>query len=954
MKKTRVLAALLCVMMLLCALPVVQVSAAGVKDADLMEAIGEVMGYGYAVPAQNNANWAVANMDFSNGFIQPDTVTADEGITYDENGINFPAAAAEDAGKTWSYFEVVNEKIYNNNRGWSPLCAYAHYSFRFKLDEGGQLENYATRTWGIDNLGVDFTATPEKVEFLSNGNVVHNPDKTPVNYVPGTEWNDVLVKHIIDADGSVNIKLGYEIWMKKASDTSFTMLGAGASFTPSAQWATDGLKFVGKGVSVKHAVTAMPYTGTYYNSVEEFAGNTLVEDVAISFDSSFVINENMNEPTGTVYTDENGVFLPPGAVDWKGAWFYNPGKPINATVYSPLKDGVAYLKAKVPTDGILIIQMNKPNALDGRAYIEVNPTKITLSNASGGATGSFVPGTDWIEYIIQAEGDNYSLYAKREGDKEKWFLVATSTGYRSGRTHGYNLVGASTGGAYVKELKVFADTSKFATTIEDVVGGPVAAAYNFEMNESYNMNLSYKMNHETLGDYNVGITHNGTYTDDGWMGEKWSFLPVADWTPLENAGDVTAVYFQAKIPEGNTEGINVQGHMPGARFYMNIKPNEAAYSNTSTRAIERAFAPGNDWAEYLITQNNNGAGYCLYMKSETATANKWVRLISTMDADANPYIARGLEFNTNGQPLIKNVKIYSTYKSLDEANTKPAAATYAYFEEDFDAAPDYKNFSGVGTTFANGNMVLTETYDEQAQVVIKNTGIPVGGYAEFRIKVGDSQPTIHFYDGEKDFAILNRVNYGQIQSSASTLLYSSDAGNTYRTWRIVHNANGTYSAYSKADGDTAWYAAQMNAQGKVVANIPQIKITGSLGYDELSDGVTELDYLKIYGPAPAITGVMTLSDGYGTKMLADGDAVTCPEDIRINVQKSDAEQIILIAETKGGILKKLTPVTVSAGSDIFTTSYDVEDVTANIKVFLWDGYEKMAAITDNVTLTVEQ
>lgn len=948
MKKTRFFAAMLCIMMLVCAIPAMHVSGAVVNDADVLAAIGDVMGYSLAVPAQNNVNWAVANMDFSNNFTQPDTVTADSGISYDENGINFPAGSAEEAGKSWSYFEIVNEKIYNNNRGWSPLCAYSHYSFRFKLEEGGQLENYATRTWGTDNTGVDFTATPEKVEFLSNGNVVHNPDKSPVDYAPGTEWNDVLVKHIINADGTVNIRMGYEIWMKKASDSEFTMLGAGASFSPGPQWATDGLKFVGKGASVKHVVTAMPYDGVYYNSIEEFAGNNLIEDVTISFDGDFEKDENINEPVGTNYSDEYGAHLPTGAVDWKGAWFYNPGKPINSNVYTPLKDGVASFKAMIPTDGYLIVQMNRPDAADGRVYIEFNPTKIVLSCNSGAVTSSFVPGTDWIEYIVRDNQGNYEVYARREGNNQKWFLVGISNGYRPGRTHGYNFVGSATNGAYLKEVKVFADTSKFIPTIDEVVGGPVATTYNFELNKSYNQNLTYKE-----GEVAVGINQTGEYTADGWKGTKWSFLPKEGWNPLENAGDVTAVYFQAKIPEGVTEPINVQGHVGTGRIYMNIFADKRAYSNTANRSIERSLSPGNDWAEYLITQHNNGAGYALYMKSETVTANKWVRLLYTMDVDANVYILRGLEFNSDGQALLRNVKIYSTYKSVGDASTKPATATNVLYEENFDVVPTYKNLSAVGTTYENGNMILTETYDQQAQVVIKNTGIPVGGYAEFRIKVGDSQPTIHFYDGEKDFAIFNRVNYGQIQSANSALLYVAEAGDTYRTWRVVHNANGTYSAYCRADGDTDWYAAQVSIAGKAVANIPQIKILGSLGYDESADGVTELDYIKIYGPAPT-TGIMSLSDGYGTKMLSDGDVVTCPEEIRINVQKSDAEQTILIAETKGGVLQKLTSVPVVAGNDIFTTAYDVEDDTAKIAIYLWDGFDKMTSVTKQVNLTIEQ
>ncbi len=951
MKKTRVLAALLCVMMLVCVFPVIQVSAVGVNDADLLEAIGKVMGYGYAVSAQNNSTWAVANMDFGNGFTQPDTVTAEEGITYDENGIKFPAGSAEDIGKTWTYFEVVNENIYTNNRGWSPLCAYRHYSFRFKLDEGGQLENYATRTWGTDNIGVDFTATPEKIEFLSNGVVVNNPDKTPVDYAPGTEWNDVLVKHIINSDGSLTLKLGYEIWMKKASESEFTMLGAGASFTSNvADWATEGLKFVGKGASVKHVVTAMPYTGTYYNSIEEIIGSDAILDVNVSFDESYVKEDYGAEATGTEYSDENGAFLPGGG----GAWYYYPVKPKDPPSYTPLENGSVYAKMQIPEGGSVVFQVNKPNADTGRAYITIAPEYLQIDNSSGNTKSTFIPGTDWVEYLVKDNNGNYEVYAKREGNNEKWLLIGTSTGYRSIQTHGINLTGLGTG-VYVKELKTFTDSTKFAATIEDIVGGPVATTYNFELNESYNMNLTYNED-----DVPVGITHNGTYTADGWKGEKWNFLPKDGWTPLENAGDVMAVYFQARIPESDTDGFNIQGHTTKGRFYINVKPDAMAYSNAPTRKIEHAFSPGNDWAEYLITQHNNGAGYALYMKSETVTANKWARILYTMDVEETTsagssaaYSRRGLDFNDNGQTLLKNVKIYSTYKSVGDANTKPATATDLLYEESFDVAPTYKNLIADGVTYENGNMVLTETYDKQAQAVIKNTGIPVGGYAEFRIKVGDTQPTINFYDGEKVFTIFNRVNYGQVQSSSSTLLYSSEAGDTCRTWRVVHNANGTYSAYSQADGDTAWYVAQSGVAGKAVPGIPQIKITGTLGYDDSTDGVTELEYLKIFGPAPE-TGIMTLSDGYGTKMLSDGDSVTCPEEIRINVQMSDKEQTILVAETKNGVLKKLASVPVSAGSGIFTTSYEAEDNTADLKVFLWDGFGKMTAHTNKVSLTIEQ
>lgn len=250
MKKTRILAGLLCIMMMACSIPVIQVSAAGVNDDALMTAIGEVMGYTTPAPAVDNVNWKAVNMDYSNGFATTAAMTVSDGVVYDENGINFPAGAA----KTWTYTEQVSGMSHG---GWSPLCVSYNYTFRFKLDSDGQLENYAPRIWGVDNVGVDFTATPEGIEFLSNGNPVHNPDRSPIDYVPGTDWNDVLVKYIGSENGqSPNIRMGYEIWMKKSSEASFVKLGAGASFSPGPEWANTGLTFTGNGAHVKFAVSA--------------------------------------------------------------------------------------------------------------------------------------------------------------------------------------------------------------------------------------------------------------------------------------------------------------------------------------------------------------------------------------------------------------------------------------------------------------------------------------------------------------------------------------------------------------------------------------------------------------------------------------------------------------------------------------------------------------------------
>ncbi len=423
MKKARILAGLLGIMMMVCSIPMIQVSAAGVNDDALMTAIGEVMGYTNSAPAADNVNWKAVNMDFSNNFTSTSAMTVSDGITYDGNGINFPSGEA----KSWTYTEQV---VGMNHGGWSPLSVSYNYTFRFKLDEGGQLKNYAPRIWGTDNVGVDFTATTDKIEFLSNGNPVHNPDRSPIDYVPGTDWNDVLVKYIGSENGqSPNIRLGYEIWMKKSSESSFVKLGAGASFSPGPDWATTGLTFTGHGAHVKYAVSAAekveapdPGPGTDPTPTPTPTPGELAnpETVAASnrtiwLDEDFStgpLNSKWDLLYGMEHDTENGCLKVEESTGLSEAYYSMEGIPLglNWTTRFKLK-----LNAGQPGTSTGIFADGKD-----RFYWGITPAenKIT-AQGPGTANGIQTLEEQWYEFLFRFHeidgGKGVSVYRRLEG-----------------------------------------------------------------------------------------------------------------------------------------------------------------------------------------------------------------------------------------------------------------------------------------------------------------------------------------------------------------------------------------------------------------------------------------------------------------------------------------------------------------------------------------------------------
>lgn len=185
-------------------------------------------------------------------------------------------------------------------------------------------------------------------------------------------------------------------------------------------------------------------------TMDEIVDGNLVVYQDHKFDSSFdttKLDDMMVNHTGGVKPEnfvigENGLEVK--AVD-TGAWFVWGA----AEGWSPRPDMPMQFRMKLGENTIAGLEIGRPEVL-----ATIYPNKITLKTGTKNVDATtvtctnFLPGTDWVTYLLTTEdtngngvsgevGDLYSLYAKKDGDAE-YTLVKTLTFFSSG-FYGFNL-----------------------------------------------------------------------------------------------------------------------------------------------------------------------------------------------------------------------------------------------------------------------------------------------------------------------------------------------------------------------------------------------------------------------------------------------------------------------------------------------------------------------------------
>lgn len=716
------------------------------------------------------------------------------------------------------------------------------------------------------------------------------------------------------------------------------------------------------------ASAATPISDELYDAIGELMGKKSSQPVnnATWFSMNLDFTDNFNQtdsitmPAGASYDNTNGLNMPKGTYS---TWRYNP-RPAG---WSPLVFGAYTARVKVDEGGKIEL-VAAPYYQHARSFVIISQTSVTVFSSADNTTigsgqsvvpntNNYVPGSDWNDVVVVANGgsanaaNGYSVYMKKATEDE-FTLVCSTASYRAGG-NAWTTTGMEINGndAYVARAVMLegTDTARVLVydSIEEIMGGPVAATYSAEFDGSFDP-TAWSREGKLTSPSNVSYSDaNGLEMFDTAEQATWNYYAYSGWSPLSQQPPwgtyaPQAVYFQAK------GALNVQFRSPGnvGRFYIDLAPNSNIGTGGGTATETYTVANDGGWMEFLVVPKADSisSGYSLYAKGGS-TKGKWKKVAATSNWKSGGSSTTGFNFYTNkqGTGAIKAVRCYKA--AVSEDTTLPGENLLCYYNETMDSEPDYKNLTDTGVAYTEGVAgfpVTTSTGDISYQLI--NAEIPVGGYAEFRTRA-NGYHTFSISDGETGASVYVNKDYGEISGIAN---YVADISNiTWRTWRVARSEAG-YSIYSKLDSDNAWLVHTTNVSA-ASSSEPGIKLTFSTHQDGSSQGSGQMDYLKIYGPAT--DRVVTLTDGAGTKVV-DGTVLPDYLDSIYAVVKPDNTRSRVFIFAVYGSNKSMLDAQVTkipAGNEVAIIRCNAiakSNEIYGMKAFLWDGFTTMNRITE--------
>ncbi len=541
---------------------------------------------------------------------------------------------------------------------------------------------------------------------------------------------------------------------------------------------------------------------------------------------------------------------------------------------------------------------------------------LTSNGISTGCTykslnTEFAPGTDWVDYLVVKTSTGIKVYASKENFLcGRWIPVLETTAPNASYAStigGIHVVGTG----MISSVDIYNTNASKVESVETIVDGDIATIYNFQMDENFSRTSD--------------LTCSGTYVygEDGLSltTGTWKFVPSSDWYALKKN---YAVFLRTKMADpANTLTVCFSSEYGTAKMQLS-STGLIAYNGVGSARKLVSFS-GTEWIDYLILQNQFG-GYSVYATNDFISG--WYKVAETEDYPEAADKSLGIEISGSGVvQIVKQLQISGT---ITDIGSKPSNAKTAYYQEEFCSMPMQQS----NVLIQNGKMDDSNLILKDGSYSVNHGGIPLGGYVEFRIYAGGTTEFITA-DGEKGITITMQDGSYTLHAGTTQKIEIGDGANVFKTWRIVRNNNGTYSGYCKSDGDYAWYPAFLNITGKSDAASPVTAFS-------VADGSMVCDYLMLYGPT--MDEGLILTDGYGTKILSNGEKYQYHDCIRALVSLDESRpQTVLFVEYVGGALYDWERKEVPAGSGTISVPYAVKNSMADIKVFLWDSLPGMVA-----------
>lgn len=364
-----------------------------------------------------------------------------------------------------------------------------------------------------------------------------------------------------------------------------------------------------------------------YDSIEEIVGS----DVAVtkSFDMT---NKNYQSEAGFVFkpvgehTAENGAPIESTQEGGKGFWRYSP-----QSGWSPVGVGTkfAFFKAKVEAGKTLSVQVQNPDGPD-YGYIQISDTAFSQINfknlhyaREGGA------GTNFVDYLIVAEtNQKLNMYAKGLTNDGKWVLAASVSEYNQHDSSSRGLY--FSGDGFLKQVILYtaADFSNGFDNISDIMS--VSQVYDYK-----NFDFTAPDAANTYTGNNPGNRYdvaNATYDSTNGLtlvsGSRWRFMEESSQSAFK---DGRAVYFRMKLNSGAEEmsayfkSVVDETDKKEQAYRVSVKATGVSSDNTAQ--VLETFAPGTDWAEYFITENDSLME--LYARQDGQNGGKWLKILKT-------------------------------------------------------------------------------------------------------------------------------------------------------------------------------------------------------------------------------------------------------------------------------------------------------------------------------------
>ena len=922
MKKIRLMATLLCLMMVMTMLPVTQASATTLTEADILSP--------YEVsPA--------TTIDFRNKTM--DQVTSEIAFTKNDSALTGATATNfYSAGSDGFTFDCAGDT--ENFYGFYPTVALSNdftdgksYKIKFRLDEADSDINIRIKK----NSGADirFWTVGRELYYLHiNENGVNETKATGHVLNAGTFYTYILK---LDDD----VMTYYE----STDDINYTQV---VSYTPQVADANQ-IRFS----------SLLEGSVTFQSIIQYKKG-------AAPFQASEVLTSDLEKKKDIDFAD----YISAG--DFFANSGFTPSKAQTVEAYTPATHDAVY---STSTDGLTVKSNNPWYGIDGINVAEYDignkaafkfgfilkdanadfnmefrsvgaSTRLRFYTAGGvfayvNSTGAGITVGDRLAlneehvYVAVKDGTNIKLFKKND-DGTYAFLVSYAHPTATGNLFKMDCLPEGESELTLTHFEEYVVDSK--VTFEEIMGNPV-------LRQSIDFNAGF--DGTAIGASADGNASHSTAVATGLLDETgikpmyssayqtiWVYK-TQDYAPLENVGD--AVEFRSKFQAGNTaDKLQMQISMGnGERAYLSFYDNQIVYQTSSGSEKINDFdidAYVGEWVTYLVRRVENG--FELYAKFGADTKYKHIMTSDQALATGGNDQITMLNNSSDETPdaHIDYIKYWTTTNvALTDEQTTPANQTLLY-QEDFAETPVGANIIANDGVVQNGNLIL----ENGEYFNVGNAGIPTGGYAEWKFKT-DKLGEFVFQDGKKligiNLSLLHKTTIANTTYATGGL--SHDA-NVYYIYRIVRNADTTYTLYQKKDGMNQWF--------KLMGDIT---ITDNDGQPRLSlgsQGNTVVDYVKIYGPK-SDAGVLLIDGKNATHVANATTALRYPGEICAIVNPSITEgTIIFVAYDGNNDLEKTEINKVSElqnGEVVFDAS---SAEIKSVKVFLWDNFKKMNPI----------